>query len=83
MRLPPGNAVELAPRALRDGVPVLPGDIFLPAGGLSDCLGLLFVLEPDIISEGVPRLARAWKDYGPVDRPAVGDSRLRLTKPKH
>jgi DNA-binding transcriptional MocR family regulator len=68
VRLPQGNAVEFAPVALRHGVTVLPGDIFSPAGGFSDFLRLPFVLDLDIISQGVTRLARAWKEYVPAAR---------------
>ena len=65
IRLPHGTGVEFAPFALRYGVSVLPGDIFSPAGGFPDYLRLPFVLEPETISEGVSRLARAWTAYAP------------------
>jgi len=68
IRLPHGTGVEFAPLALRYGVSVLPGDIFSPAGGFPDYLRLPFVLEPDTISEGVTRLARAWNAYASAAR---------------
>jgi DNA-binding transcriptional MocR family regulator len=66
IRLPRGSAVEFALLALRYGVSVLPGDVFSLSGGFSEYLRLPFMLEPDVIREGVSRLARAWEAYDPV-----------------
>jgi DNA-binding transcriptional MocR family regulator len=65
VRLPRGSAEEFVAVALRHGVSVVPGSLASPDGGGSDHLRLPFVLEPRAMTEGVERLARAWKAYVP------------------
>lgn len=68
VRLPHGDANAFAQVALRHGVSVVPGTLTSPSGGCSDHLRLPFVLEPDQMTEGVQRLARAWEDFSPEAR---------------
>jgi len=66
VRIPRGNASELAQVAARHGVSVLPGPICSPTNGFGDHLRLAFVPEPEEIREGIERLARAWAAYAPA-----------------
>lgn len=68
VRLPHGSAAEFARVALRHGVSVLPGNLASPEGRFADHLRLPFVLECEVIREGVDRLARAWSAYAPAER---------------
>lgn len=63
VRLPFGDARELALAAQRHGVLVLPGPATSPDGGFADHLRIPFVHNPPDIREGVARLARAWEEY--------------------
>ncbi len=75
VKLPHGNASELAQVAARHGVSVLPGSICSPTNGFGDHLRLAFVPEPEEIREGIERLARAWVKFGAareVPRARVG-----------
>ena len=63
VRLPRGNATELAQVALRHGVAIVPGSVNSPDGGFADYVRLPFVQEPEAIEDGVKRLARAWLEY--------------------
>jgi DNA-binding transcriptional MocR family regulator len=69
VRLPRGNANELAQVALRHGVSVVPGSLASPDGGFSDHLRLPFVLDKAPMEEGIQRLARAWAAYAASARP--------------
>ncbi len=69
VRLPRGNANELAQVALRHGVSVVPGSLASPDGGFSDHLRLPFVLDKEPMEEGIQRLARAWAAYAATARP--------------
>jgi DNA-binding transcriptional MocR family regulator len=62
VRLPSGNASELAQVALRHGVAIVPGTVNSPEGQHGDCLRLPFVAEPEILKDGIERLSRAWKE---------------------
>ncbi|HVT16563.1 MAG TPA: PLP-dependent aminotransferase family protein [Thermoanaerobaculia bacterium] len=66
VRLPVGNAAELARVALRHGVAFLPGSACSPTGGCADYMRLPFVLDPPDLRDGVARLARAWSAYLPL-----------------
>ena len=61
----PGDARTLAASALRHGVRVVPGPQFCADEGCSDHLRLPFTQAPEILAEGVRRLAAAWHDQEP------------------
>jgi DNA-binding transcriptional MocR family regulator len=63
IRLPFGSAVELAQIAQRHGVAVLPGPATSNQGGWVDHLRLPYIHPPDVLREGVSRLALAWDEY--------------------
>jgi DNA-binding transcriptional MocR family regulator len=74
LRIPAGDAAELAAVALRHGVAIVPGTTSSPEGGFRDHLRFPFVAEPRVMERGIRRLADAWTEYAP-DRPgrrAVG-----------
>ncbi len=58
----PGDARALAASALRNGVRVVPGSQFCADEGCGDHLRLPFTQHPEVLVEGVRRLARAWRD---------------------
>ena len=66
VRLPQGSALEFSRVSLRYGVSVLPGNLASPEGHYGDYLRVPFVLDPEVMTEGVARLARAWEAYAPV-----------------
>lgn len=63
LRVPAGEAGELAQVAARHGVLVLPGPIFSVEERWGDRLRLPFALPEPILSIGIERLARAWDEY--------------------
>jgi DNA-binding transcriptional MocR family regulator len=65
VRLPYGNASQLAQLALRHGVSIVPGPVASPQSGFGDYLRLPFSLTPDVLEEGLRRLAQAWSAYRP------------------
>jgi DNA-binding transcriptional MocR family regulator len=65
VRLPYGNASQLAQVALRHGVSIVPGPVASPQSGFGDYLRLPFSLTPDVLEEGLRRLAQAWSTYRP------------------
>jgi DNA-binding transcriptional MocR family regulator len=69
VRLPHGNAEELARFAQRHGVAIVPGPTCSPRDAWESYLRLPFVLGDDEMREGIARLARAWEDYAPAARP--------------
>ena len=71
VRLPRGNAEELARHALRHGVAIVPGPTCSPRDAWEPYLRLPFVLELAEMREGVARLARAWAAYAPAARPSA------------
>jgi DNA-binding transcriptional MocR family regulator len=60
--LPAPTSVELARTAMRHGVLLLPGTVLMPGGGGHDFIRLPFSLEPEVLADGVARLAAAWAD---------------------
>lgn len=68
VRLPRGNAEELARHALRHGVGLVPGPTCSPRDAWESYLRIPFVLEQDQMLEGIARLARAWEAYAPASR---------------
>jgi DNA-binding transcriptional MocR family regulator len=69
VRLPRGNAEELARHALRHGVGLVSGPTCSPRDAWETYLRLPFVLDQEEMLEGIARLARAWEAYAPAARP--------------
>jgi DNA-binding transcriptional MocR family regulator len=63
VRLPRGDAQELAQLALRHGVLILPGNTMSASGVQSRYLRLPFLAEPATLRQGIDRLAAAWREY--------------------
>jgi len=68
VRLPHGDATGFAQAALRHGVAIVPGPLASPDSGGTDRIRLPFVHDGDTMTEGVKRLARAWRSYAPERR---------------
>jgi DNA-binding transcriptional MocR family regulator len=68
LRLPRGDAADLARVALRHGVAVLPGPMFSPDGGHRDRVRIFFVQPRDVLGAGLRRLGRAWAEYAQTIR---------------
>ena len=68
VRLPHGDATGFAQVALRHGVAVVPGPLASPDSGGADRLRLPFVHDTETMTEGIQRLARAWRAYSPEAR---------------
>jgi DNA-binding transcriptional MocR family regulator len=62
MRLPGPDAVRLAAVAERHGVQIAPGPSFSADAALHDHVRISVVREPEVVVEGIERLARAWED---------------------
>jgi DNA-binding transcriptional MocR family regulator len=62
-KLPHGSASEVAEVARANGVLILPGSITSPSGWFDDHIRIPFVANPDVLEQGVHRLARAWRSY--------------------
>jgi DNA-binding transcriptional MocR family regulator len=65
VRLPYGTATEFSQVALRFGVSIVPGSVASVDGSFDDYLRLPFGHPPDVLEEGIKRLARAWQAYAP------------------
>jgi len=65
-RLPWGDGAGFAQVAQRAGVAILPGAAMSPDGAHDDHVRLPFMHGPDVVGEGVLRLARAWEAYSRV-----------------
>jgi DNA-binding transcriptional MocR family regulator len=61
--LPCADASAFAQTALRNGVAVLPGSAFDPAGGHRDHLRIPFLADPATITRAVTQLADAWRQH--------------------
>lgn len=59
-QLPEQIAEDFTQRAFRFGVAVSPGAAHCPGQERTDRIRLAFAHEPDVLAEGVHRLARAW-----------------------
>lgn len=66
VRLPFGSAAELAQVARRHGVALVPGQLASPDGRHDDRLRIPLTLRPEVLREGVRRLAAAWDAYHPA-----------------
>jgi len=72
VQLPRGLSVEFCQLALRHGVVLIPGSRASPHGAHADSIRLPFVAEPEVLLEGVRRLAEAWREYDhALDRRSV------------
>lgn len=69
VRLPYGSATEFAQVALRTGVSIVAGSVASPDGNFDDHLRLPFGHRPEVLEEGIRRLARAWQLYAPSEEP--------------
>jgi DNA-binding transcriptional MocR family regulator len=70
VRLPTGDATSFSQVATRYGVTLVPGPMTSVDGRFADRVRLPYVLEPELMREGVTRLASAWAEY----EPTVGSS---------
>ena len=70
VRLPAGDARELAQVALRHGVLILPGSTMSAAGLYTRYVRVPFLADPEVLRNGIARLAGAWREYqaAPVTR---------------
>jgi DNA-binding transcriptional MocR family regulator len=62
-RLPDGSASDLAQVARRHGVLIAPGPVMSATGRFDDYVRLPFDYPPEMLREGIGRLARAWRAY--------------------
>jgi DNA-binding transcriptional MocR family regulator len=69
-RLPYGNALELGQVASRHGVLVAPGLAMSATDGFRDFIRLPFDHEPQVLENGLRRLAGAWEEYRARAEPA-------------
>jgi DNA-binding transcriptional MocR family regulator len=70
VKLPAGDAREFAQFAARHGVVVLPGSTLSADESHTAYLRLPFLADVDTLARGVDRLARAWRLWQAVPRPA-------------
>lgn len=80
VKLPRGDARELAQTALRYGVQILPGPHMSPTERFADYLRIPFIADPESLRAGVRRLAAAWREYqsGPHRARAVAEQHLGM-----
>ena len=69
VRLPAGDAAGFAQICERFGATIVPGPVFSAGGEHRDCLRLPFTLPPELLCEGVHRMAAAWRSYVPAATP--------------
>lgn len=75
VHLPQGNALDFASIAHQLGVDVVPGSTLSPTNRHSDRIRLTFARKPELLQEGVQRLATAWERYSTVLN-TVGQDRI-------
>ena len=63
VKLPHGDAAELAQVALRHGVSIVPGSLLSPDNGWSDHVRFPLVADESAVRDGLERLGRAWAAY--------------------
>jgi DNA-binding transcriptional MocR family regulator len=80
VKLPRGDARELAQTALRHGVVILPGPLASPTERHAAYIRIPFIAEPETLRNGIRRLASAWRDYqsGPHRTTAVAEQHLGM-----
>ncbi|MFC4337556.1 aminotransferase-like domain-containing protein [Salininema proteolyticum] len=68
IRLPRPTARAFADRAARDGVPVVPGNVFTTAAGVAaDRIRIPFYLPPDDLASAVTILTASWERHRRAD----------------
>jgi DNA-binding transcriptional MocR family regulator len=77
LRLPQGDAFELAQVAARHGVVITPGNGMSVDGSFPDYVRIPFVEPPEVIYEGIARLGRAWRLYRSATDLPVGTATTR------
>jgi DNA-binding transcriptional MocR family regulator len=65
VKLPAGDARQLAQTALRHGVVILPGPVMSPTERFARFLRVPFIAEPESLRAGIDRLDAAWREYEP------------------
>lgn len=80
VKLPGGDARELAQTALRHGVVILPGPLMSGTGRYASFIRIPFIAEPESLRTGIRRLAAAWRDYlsGPHRTTEMAEQRLAM-----
>jgi DNA-binding transcriptional MocR family regulator len=78
IRLPYGRADHFAQVAARHGVVIIPGSTASTSSNHDDCIRLPFVRDPEVLTDGVQRLAEAWEAYSRT-LPAAPGAPPRLT----
>jgi len=78
VRLPSGSARELALEARRHGVAILPGTTTSPDLSFDTHVRLTAARPPEILTEGMHRLAAAWADYAADYAPGAESPRGQL-----
>ncbi|MBV9507289.1 MAG: hypothetical protein JO323_20030, partial [Acidobacteriia bacterium] len=63
VKLPAGDARQLAQTALRHGVVILPGPLMSPGERFAGFVRIPFIAEPESLRAGIDRLAAAWREY--------------------
>jgi DNA-binding transcriptional MocR family regulator len=63
VKLPGAETRAFAQTALRHGVLIIPGPTMSASGAQNDHIRVPFLAEPDVLREGVRRLAAAWREY--------------------
>jgi DNA-binding transcriptional MocR family regulator len=81
IRLPYGRADHFAQVAARHGVVIIPGSTASTSSNHDDCIRLPFVRDPEVLTDGVQRLAEAWEAYSRT-LPAAPGAPPRLTGDK-
>jgi DNA-binding transcriptional MocR family regulator len=66
IQLPDGSSAELAQIARRHGVLIAPGTVMSPTGRFDEYIRLPFDHQPEVLEQGIGRLARAWRAYRDV-----------------
>lgn len=62
-RVPHGSATELAHIANRLGVAIVPGPVMSPSSAFDDFVRLPLGQRRDLVTDGIERLAGAWRTY--------------------
>jgi DNA-binding transcriptional MocR family regulator len=65
VKLPAGDARQLAQTALRHGVVILPGPVMSATERFTSFLRVPFIAEPESLRTAIDRLAAAWREYKP------------------
>jgi DNA-binding transcriptional MocR family regulator len=72
LRLPGGDAASFTQAALRHGVTVVPGPQLSPDGSFADHIRVQFLQPPEVLEEGIRRLAAVWDDYAATGSRELG-----------